>query len=202
MQNNSEELFQKALGFYKLKNFEKAYEICKQISESDADFSDAYHLAGIMLQQDGKHAEAQKFLERAVQIFPGNPSYINSLAKNLIALENYEKASFWLDRAEMHFPEYIELISTKAKFYSKTGNSLKAIEYYKKVIAKKPVHLSALNNLSNLLFKEGKKEEAEAYNKKVLEIQPQQQEALMNSGNFKRIAGDYQLAENLFISSY
>ena len=202
MQNNTKEWYTKALELYKKNDFEKAYEFCKLAVESDPSFADAYHLVGLMFYQTEKHAEATKFLEKAVLLNPGNPAFINTLAKNYLKSGNSEKTRFLLKEAEKHFPEYPEIYATHAKLYALEGNNKKAIECYEKVLKIKPDHLSALNNLSNLLYKEGKKEEAEEYNNIVLAIHPKQQEALMNSGNFKRINGDLEQAEKLFEASY
>jgi predicted O-linked N-acetylglucosamine transferase (SPINDLY family) len=202
MQNNAKVLYAKAVELYKQHDFEKAYEMCKQAVESQPMFADAYHLVGMMFHQTEKFSEANKFLEKAVFLNPGNPAFINTLAKNSLKSGNTEKAHQLLKEAEKQFSGYPDLYATHAKLYTQEGNNKKAVECYKKVLNLNPDHLSALNNLSNLLFKEGKKEEAEEYNNKVLALNPKQQEALMNSGNFKRIKGDLEQAVKLFETSY
>ncbi len=109
-------------------HYDIAEEIGKKIVAKDSLSAQAHHSLGIALDAQGKHAEAEKSLRAALDMWEGDPvPVMNNLALNLASQENVKEAVLILKKAKSIAPNRIE-IERNLRIISTLNESPKAFK--------------------------------------------------------------------------
>ncbi len=165
----------------------------------DSTLADAYLLLGdIYAIQLGKRAEAQKNLEKAYKLAPGNPKVLQSLGNNFLMNGEYEKgASMIIKSIERGFSKKdTEYYIQWGDIYHRMMNDYeKAEELYLRAISLAPGWIVPYHKLGQLYRYWGKPEKAEETLSRALEISPLDQEIIDVLAWTNLMTGDLEDAE-------
>jgi predicted Zn-dependent protease len=109
-------------------------------------------LLGRVLDQQGRKAEAEAALRKAVQIAPSVPGTHIELANHFLAHQDHKAALEALDAGLATLPENPQLILLQAEVHRRNGATDQAIARYDALLAKHPGEELAANNLASLLL--------------------------------------------------
>ena len=153
----------------------------------------ALNFLGYAIHQSGDNAEAQKLMERSVELGGGNPMLLGNLGKLYQALNQAEKAADCYRKALVANPGDLGLRFNLAIVLEQSGAWEEAATAYRQVAEKTPQDSRALTNLGNLLRRLERIPEAEDCYRKSLAINPRDPFALSSYGQILGSRG--QLAE-------
>ena len=144
-----DDLFQKAQGCQRRKDFETAVEMYRRVLRKSPGHADAlFHLSSIYLEQ-GSYAEAHPLLEDLVRRRPGDPDGLVNLAIAEIALGKPGEAIAHLDTAlTLKAPPRFRIYLNKAVALSRLQRLEEAITWYRKAEDLEPRHGSLLFNMA------------------------------------------------------
>ncbi len=160
----------------------EALAMYRLIVKQDPCHADAWHLMGLVAFDEGRLAEADELVTKAVALAPDCVLFRTNLGLILAESGNYEKAldeylgAFNLDR-NCHEASY-----RAALMYQNLGMNEDAFTYYEKTLVLKADHAAAWNNLGNLAMEFVRPEEAFVFFNKAVEIDPGFAEAFNNMG--------------------
>jgi len=93
-------LFAQAVSFERLNRFDEAEEVFLELLEADpSDASVSNYLGYLWADRDVRLEEALELINRAVELDPENPAYLDSLGWVHFRLGTLEEAEYWLRRA-------------------------------------------------------------------------------------------------------
>jgi len=175
--------------FYGMRNYgvptniwiDQAYAMAQWAIQIDSTLPDGYLLRGnILNDQLGKPEEAQKDLQRAYELDPGNPEVLNSLGYNFLQQGNYDKGAALIIEAldAGHSKKDPEYYIYWGSLYLKIREYEKAEELFKQGKNLAPDWTMPLINLGRLYLEWGKYEQAITYYEQALEITPMEQDVI------------------------
>jgi len=92
--------------YHEMGRYEKALKQCQRVIEIDPDFPRAYTLmADLYWEAFGQVDEGARWLHKAVELDPGNPSHARWLTMVYLDLGDVETATYWLDKAVASAPD-------------------------------------------------------------------------------------------------
>ncbi len=143
--------------------------------------ADAWHLLGVLAQQQGKSQEAAEMIGRAVEIAGPQPVYLSNLGVALQAAGRNAEALQALEQSAARDPTFNTLFAL--------GNTLRALQRlpeaearYRAALALQPQNASAYNNLGNTLQDLGRMGEAEEAYRRTITLNPSHVRAHYNLG--------------------
>ena len=142
----------------------------------------------------GRHEEAIRYYDEALQIEPHNVIVLNNKGNTLNGLGRHEEAINYYDKALEIDPGYVGALNNKGFSLVNLGRYEEAILYFDKALEIDPRHENALHNRANSLHSLGHDEEAIRYFDKVLEINPRNVFALGNKASSLDSLGRYEEA--------
>jgi len=146
-------------------------------------------LAAVDLRQ-GRHEEAIRGYESALQLEPGNAEALRGLAGAFRAAGNVAGAEAIYKRAVERSPDYWGGYNDLGVFYSTIGRYREAEESFRKVAALVPDSYSAHRSLAGVLYQRGQVDEAIAMSMTSLQLRPSA-EAYSNLGTIEFSRGRY-----------
>jgi tetratricopeptide (TPR) repeat protein/class 3 adenylate cyclase len=146
-------------------------------------------LAAVDLRQ-GRHEEAIRGYESALQLEPGNAEALRGLAGAFRAAGNVAGAETIYKRAVERSPDYWGGYNDLGVFYSAIGRYREAEESFRKVAALVPDSYSAHRSLAGVLYQQGHVDEAIAMSMASLQLRPSA-EAYSNLGTIEFSRGRY-----------
>jgi protein O-mannosyl-transferase len=164
------------------------------VTESAPNNTRAWYNKGLALAKAGKHEEAVKSYDRAIEIKPEFYEAFNNKGIVLYKLGKYEEAVNCYDKAIKIKPEYFNAWFNKGNVLHKLGNLEEAVKCYDKVIEINPEYYEAWYNKGTTMTLVGKQEEAMKCFDKVIEINPNVYEAWNNKGNVLEKLGNFEEA--------
>lgn len=110
----------------------EVHQHCLAILKIDPSFADAWFLCAVIAAHNGQIAKAIDILGKSIELAPGNPEYRTELGKQLIALDEPERALQEADAALTLNPEALTTLSTLGTVFSHTGEHEKALRCFDK----------------------------------------------------------------------
>ncbi len=148
-----------------------AYNECLRL---DAKNTAALYGMALAREGNGELDTALRTVQTAVQLSPGNPSFLTLNGRLLRKKKEYKDAAALLLSGVTQFPAYAPLHTEFAVVLSKEGDYPGALQQLNTAMTISPA--SATNNayMADILNKESKYAQAEAYARKALAIDPHQ----------------------------
>ncbi|NGP75098.1 protein kinase [Balneolaceae bacterium YR4-1] len=148
-----------------IENIDKAIEITDELSP-------VFTTYGLLLIEKGEYEEAQKMLQRALEIDPVNFEAYRGRARAFLAQQRVTEAEATYHKAIEMKPDYWAGYSELGVFYYQNGKFEKAADQFRIVTELTPKNASAFRNLGGIYYYLGREEEAiKAFHKSV-EIEP------------------------------
>jgi tetratricopeptide (TPR) repeat protein len=168
---------------------QEAETIYRRVLDIDPEHADANHLLGVLLYQDGNHAQAVESISRAIARAPDRPIYHSNLGIALRELGRLEEAVASYRKALAIKPDYAEAHNNLGNALKRMGCLEEAVASYHETLAIKPDYAEAHYNLGFALRQLGRPEEAVACYHKALAIKPDYVAAHNNLGNALQTMG-------------
>jgi tetratricopeptide (TPR) repeat protein len=189
-----EVLFRTAVRHHQAGQPTEAERCCRQVLVIDGRHADSLHLLGIVASQTGRHGEAIKLIDRAIQIRNDVPAYHNNLGSILRSQGNLANAAMCYRRALTLKPDYAEAHNNLGNTLRSQGDLAAAVSHYERALALNPVFAEAHTNLGNALFSQGKLADAIPHYKRAISLKPDFVEAHFELGNALENLGDTAVA--------
>ena len=151
--------------------------------------ADAWHLLGVLAQQQGRSQEATELIGRAVEIAGPQPAYLSNLGIALQSLGRHEDTLTALNQARLREPTFGTLFAL--------GNSLRALQRlneaearYREALVLQPENASVYNNLGSTLEDQGRVDEAAEAYRRTIALNPGHPRAHYSLGMLYKRRGD------------
>ena len=165
-------MIEEALNFYEAGNFAAAEPLFRKMLDEEPQNLEVLYILSLALQQQNKSEEATKFLNQAIEIQPGNPSFH-------IALGNSEVQAGDLDSAEQAFRKATELDANLVHAQNglafielAQGRAADAEHSLRLALKAEPENIQALLNMGIALYTQSRSTEAINYLNKVIAVEP------------------------------
>lgn len=169
----------------------------RAILEIEPNNSDANHLLGVVLAQQGRGAEAEGLLRKAIAIRKA-PHYCFDLGLTLRALGRLEEAVIAYGEALAIKPHYAEAHYSLGNALKALGRLEAAAAAYRDALAQRPAYAEALFNLGNTLHDLGRPAKAITAYRGAAAMKPQYAEAHYNLGCALEVQGQLEEAGAAF----
>jgi Flp pilus assembly protein TadD len=180
-----------AIQYHSSGRIPEAETICRQILELHPANAEAWHLLGILCQQQNRPAEATKYIAQATALDPKNPAYWNNLGQSM-------RTAHQLAQAEACFREAIGCNANwplawinLSLVLSQTVRFTEAAESGRRAVALGPDLAAAHAALGQALSRDNPHASLEAF-KQSLHFDPKQPDALNNVGAVLMDLGRYE----------
>jgi tetratricopeptide (TPR) repeat protein len=181
--------FENAVKLHQAGRLDEAQQIYRQILAAQPDQFDSLHMLGVIDLQRGKHAEALRKIDAALEL---NPDYAEAVAHRGVAVQRLGR----LDEALASYDEAIRLDPHHAGAHNNRGNVLmelrrlnEALASYDKALALKPHHAGGFHNRGTALRELNRFDEALASYDKAIALKPDYAEAFNSRGMLKLLRG-------------
>ena len=165
--------------YYRSSNLAAAEQQYRKARDLDPnDIASNLRLA-VLLGETGRVEEAKPFLERVLQLDPGNTIALNNLAFFLLNTPGQlDRALALAQKAFRQAPDNITIADTLGWIYLKKNISDGAIKIYEELAAKEPGRAKWRYHLAMALAQKGDKSQARTELQKALGNQPTKEEEL------------------------
>ncbi len=191
-------MFKKALACHQVGNLKEAERLYRRLLTRDARHTDAMHLLGLIVSEQGEHEQAIRLIGRASQLRPDTPLYLANLG---LALRRAGKLEEAVDR----YQRAIELQPGNASTHFKLGSALRdlrlipeAEQAYRSATALDPGHLEAHYEHANTLHQLNRYAEAIDEYRLVIGLDPLHAEAHFNLAVTLMLEQRIEEAENAY----
>ncbi|MDK2970488.1 MAG: hypothetical protein PWP23_243 [Candidatus Sumerlaeota bacterium] len=133
-------------------------------------------------------------LDRALLVQPYNDELRSELARNLLAIENYDRAIEEYLKLLDSDPNYHRANHNLASAYTAKGELGEARVYLRREIENTPGNYDAIVDLGDILIQMGDYEQAQAYYRQAREIEPNLTRATVALAASERLLGNYPAA--------
>ncbi len=130
------------------------------LSPEGAADPDGHYNLGVMLSEQGRHAEARAEFEHALAARPGDAKALNNLGLTHFAEGRPDDAVDWFERALAADPGFTLARFNLATALTALGRHADAIREYEGVLAAEPEHAQAASNLGALYTHAGRTDAA------------------------------------------
>ena len=186
---------------YKLKDFDLADSLLKNLVEQYPENKEILELSIILLINKKKYIEAINTLKKLINIDPTNDKYFYQLGKIHRKIDQFEIAINYLEKTIQINPKNHIAYNEMGICYSKLEKFELAINCFKKAINFKKNDSSYLNNLGNEFINIEKYNDAIESFKKAIAIQPSNFHSYNGIGiSFYRLRDFYNAEKNFKIS--
>ena len=134
--------------------------------------STLYDNAGTFYSLFGRKQKAIEYMQKAIELTPGNPQICFKLANYLVNVGRYQEAIPYLQKAIDLKPKFDLAYYALGFIYQDLKQFHLAIDYYKEAIKTNPYYAHAYSNLGTIFIELGEPETAFQYYKKAIEVAP------------------------------
>ena len=177
-----EELFAKALEYYKEKDFENSKITYQKILEIDEKNVEALVNQGVIFKILGENKKAYENYIKAINIDPKHTLTYNNLGNLLKDTGNLKGALKVYSDAIRIDPKNYHAYNNLGMVYEKSGDNNRAIQAYKEAVRVNPKFAKAIYNIGVVLYKQKKYEQAIEIFKIALKTDPEYFELFSNIG--------------------
>jgi len=171
-----------AIQHHQAGRFHEAEPIYRQIVAADPNHHDAWHLLGIIANQDGKHQTGVECIQRALAHRPNWPEAHINLGNAWKNQGKLDEAVACYQRALQLKPDYALAHSNLGIVFKDQGKLDEAVACYQRALQLKPDYAAAHNNLGIVFKDQGKLDEAVACYRRALQLRHDFSEPLNNLG--------------------
>jgi protein O-mannosyl-transferase len=125
---------------------------------------------GAELVNQGRGAEAIPYLQRVLNVLPGDSYALGALGRANASVGNYPQAEFFFQQALKARPDLVDAYIQLGEMLAKQQKPLDAIDCYKKGLQSAPRSIKLLVSLGSLLIQSHKQAEAVAYLRQAVEL--------------------------------
>jgi tetratricopeptide (TPR) repeat protein len=180
---DSKESFDRALRAHRAGDLRKAAEFYREVLVAAPTHFGAAHMLGAVHIQEGRFADAERQLRRALQLDPYAAEVLNHLGMSLRSLDRLDEAVDAYDRAIALRPAYAEAYCNRGNALRLLGRREAALASYDRAVALKPEYADAYYNRGALLEEMDRFDDAVAAYEMALAINPAFPQAWNNLGN-------------------
>ncbi|MCB9639879.1 MAG: tetratricopeptide repeat protein [Myxococcales bacterium] len=125
--------------YFKQRQWELCERWLKKLLVRNARHAGALNFMGYVLAEQGKRLpEAEKLVQQALQLEPGNPSYLDSLGWIYFRMGQFAKAEAALRKASDRLPRDAAVLIHLALLYQRIGRLRKALVLFRRARALRP----------------------------------------------------------------
>ncbi|OAJ62725.1 hypothetical protein A6V36_20335 [Paraburkholderia ginsengiterrae] len=191
--NHHVNLHEQALQAYQAGRHDVVRTLADRILAEDFEHVGAVHLRGLLALASDQPQDAQRWLERALQIRP-EPILYNTLYAIQLRLGDFAGAVRTLRQGLAIQPDFVPLHYNLALTLQHLGNLEDAALAYRRTLELEPGHSAAHNNLGRVCSDLGRLEEAERHYRRAIELAPANLVARNNLAMVLLTAGRYEEA--------
>jgi predicted TPR repeat methyltransferase len=174
--------FQQASLLFQNGQFIQAEKVCKAILKGAANYSNAYHLLGLIYYRKQKLLKATKWLSKALDYNPTNSEIYFNLASIYQHKTQYQQATHHYKQAIKYKPDFWQAYFNIGTIFSIQDETENAIHAFQKTLEINPEYPEALYNLGNSLQSIKDLKSAEKIYCQLLKQQPKNTKVLNNLG--------------------
>ncbi|MDZ7658907.1 tetratricopeptide repeat protein [Fodinibius sp.] len=169
---NYEDQLEEGLSLLHEGDFDHALDIAHQLQKKEPEYSDGFHLEGLVFQKLNQWEKSIEALEKAIELEDENSGYYNLRGFANMQLEN-------LDEAIEDFDKAIDLDDSPAAHRNKVlymimnGEAGKANEYLLKRIKENPKDVENWILMGDLLQRAGQEEKAMGFYQQAQKMDPE-----------------------------
>lgn len=195
--------FQTAVSNYQSRHYSQARRIVAGLLRQDPENFELNELMGLVCQAQGKSADAEAYLSKAVELRPASAEARMHWASNLIALHQYAGAGKEFRAAVGLDPSNYDTNHNLGEFYIATGKLSAAIPYLRKAQQVAPSSVANGHDLVLAEIRTGQLEAAKAQLNRLLALRasPDLVSLLASvderTGQYVEAAKEYQLAARM-----
>ncbi len=141
-----------------------------------------YNNLGLVLEADGKLAEAEAEYRRALALVPDDPRARNNLGGVLLKQGHVPEARDILERLNRERPDYVPVLFNLAKLYREAGRFAEAEPLYRSILQGEPGNVMAKIDLGHTLVRLNQLDEAETLFRSALAASPQRDQRALRVG--------------------
>ena len=182
------EVLKDAMAHFNGNRLVESAALCQAILRQYPEHADTLHLLGVVHHTSGQHIRAIELLNKAIQINPNEPRYLNDIGEAYRAMDKIQPALNFYDRALALRPDFMEANNNKGVALYNIGRLEEAVEYFKKTLQLKPNYTLAITNLGAVLYDLGREEESIQQYEKALELNPESAESLHHIAVIAKLA--------------
>ncbi len=153
----------------------------RAVLQTQPSHTDAWHLLGVVAQQQGRAAEAVAHIQKALALGGPNAAYLVNLGIALASMGRSADAVATLEDAAAREPTFAAYFALGNALRS-LGRQEDALTHYQHALALQPNNASAHNNIGNAYQTIGRLAEAAASYRRATEYQPTHARAHYNLG--------------------
>jgi tetratricopeptide (TPR) repeat protein len=174
---------QQAVVHHQAGRLPQAEALYREVLAENPNFSDAWHLMGLLARRVGKTDVAAEMISRAIHLNPNVADYHNNIGIVLMTQKKLDHAIAALEHAIQLSPGYADAHNNLSAAFRETGKLDEAVEAARRAIQFKPDFAQAYGNLGNALLDRKKYTESIAALSTAVQLQPSLVDALYNLGN-------------------
>ena len=171
-------LYMKVGTFTRIKRYNQARAMCKQMISQKPDFWGSYYVLGRINAEQGNSDEAARNWQEAIRLRPDYSKTHNKLANELKKQGKADEAISHYRQALQIDPDYAEVHNNLGVMLKLQGNTTEAIRHYQKALQIDPDITGIYYNLANIYFQQGKIDLAIENYKQILTIEPDSAKAM------------------------
>ncbi len=153
-----------------------------------------YNNLGLVLEADGKLAEAEAEYRRALTLVPDDPRARNNLGGVLLKQGRVPEARDILERLHRERPDHVPALFNLAKLYREGGRFLEAEPLYRSILHTEPGNVPAKIDLGHTLVRLNQLDEAETLFRSALAMSPNEANGHFGMGLVAATRGDFAAA--------
>ena len=188
---NLQKKIQILLNLYRLKKFQEAEALNREIIKHHKKIPFLYNTLGLILTAQNRVDEAIKVYEKGAKIKPKFAMIYNNLGTIYKTQNNYSKAEDFYKKSIKIDNKIPEPYNNLGNLYSSLNNLKESIKYYKKAISINDKFFISFYNLATILMSVGDNESAKKYFQECLEINPGFYSAHRNLSNIIKYTKDH-----------
>jgi len=128
----------------------EARDIYIDLLEENPEDANALHLLGMLAHQAGDSVQAIRLVEKAIELIPDFPLYLNNLGQIYLSIKQLDKAEELLLRATRIDTDMAAPLYGLSECYRRQGDLQHAANFIEYVIEREPQHIDAIVSLGRI----------------------------------------------------
>lgn len=183
------EAFDIALEMHRAGNFPGAEQLYRQILDVEPRHSNALHLLGVLLHQQGQNETALQLIQRAIALDSTAPAFFSNLGEVYRALRRMDEAVAAQRQALRIDPNFVEAHNNLGVALDALGRYEEAVAAYQSALQLRPNFAQVHNNLGNALRDLQQLDQAIVCYQRALQLDPSFAAGYNNYGNAVQLQG-------------
>jgi Tfp pilus assembly protein PilF len=153
---------------------------------------------GLVLEQRGNMAGAERLYRQALEVAPDDPNAANNLANNWRRTGRVAEAIALFERLTTAHPDFRPALQNLGACYLEAGQPARAIEWFDRALAAEPGNVLALVNRGHARLRSGQADGAESDFRAALRLEPRSANAWFGIGLIAGQRGELKEAMSAF----